>query len=182
MVPDWLLQYIRLLVNFSQNFPAGSPAVLFGNTWPGLGRQLGWLLSGIMGLLLLIEWWLALRREFRWYLWTTCLTIVISVWIGIPTIPGNLISMIVPLILVTAQLSERWPRGGNWAALLIIILLFFGEWALLFFDLNHVKPFSQLNLLIPLPLMLLIGLYWVRWWAIKPRRLLIEELKLGVSY
>jgi hypothetical protein len=37
----------------------------------------------------------------------------------------------------------------------------------------------QLNLIFPLPLVLLIGLYWVRWWAVKPRRLLIEELRLS---
>jgi hypothetical protein len=182
LVPDWLLQYLRLIYNFRQNFPPGTPGLLFKSIWPGLGTQLGWLLSGVLALILLIEWWLALRRDFRWYFWTVCLTIVISQWIGIPTIPANFSGLIIPLILISAMLTERWTLGGSWAAILITLILSAWEWALLNFDLTGMTPFNQLNLLIPLPLVLLIGLYWVRWWAVKPRRLLVEELKLGETY
>ena len=182
LVPDWVLQYIRLIYSFSKNFPPGTPGLLLKNTYPGLGTQLGWLLIGILAIILLLEWWLALKKDFPWYLWTVCLTIVISQWIGIPTLPANFCMLIIPLVLVAALLAERWPGGGNWIAALVTTMLFTGQWALLYYDLNSIKPFSQLNLLIPLPLILIIGLYWVRWWAIKPRRLLMEELKLGETY
>jgi hypothetical protein len=29
----------------------------------------------------------------------------------------------------------------------------------------------------PLPIFMLVGLYWVRWWAIKPAKTLIEALR-----
>jgi hypothetical protein len=77
---------------------------------------------------------------------------------------------------------ERWPRGGQWVAVLMAVILFIWEWAMYYLDLTGNQPGMQLNLLIPLPLILLIGLYWVRWWVIKPRRMLIEELKLNESY
>jgi hypothetical protein len=182
LVPDWIIQYLRVLYKFRQNFPPGNPGVLFKNTLPGLGTQLGWLVSGVLGLILLIEWWLALRKDFRWFLWTACLTIVISQWIGIPTIPGNFTGLILPLILISASFMERWLREGQWVAVLMAVILFIWEWALLYVDLTSTQPKMQLNLIIPLPLILLIGLYWVRWWALKPRRLLIEELKLVESY
>jgi hypothetical protein len=182
IVPNWILQYIKLIYNFSKNFPPGSPGVLLKNTYPGLGTQLGWLLSGILAAILLLEWRLALRKNYPWYLWTVCLTMVISQWIGIPTIPANYCILIIPLVLVSALLAERLPRGGKWIAALIIMILLIGQWALLDLDLSSIEPFSQLNLLIPLPLVLIIGLYWVRWWAIKPRRLLMEELKLSETY
>jgi hypothetical protein len=182
LVPDWIIQYLRLLYKFQQNFPPGTLGALFKSTWPGLGKQLGWLVSGVSALLLLIEWWLALRKDFRWFLWTACLTIVISQWIGIPAIPGNFIGLILPLILISALFIEHWPRGGQWVAVLMAVILFIWEWAMLYLDLTSIQPKMQLNLIIPLPLILLIGLYWVRWWAITPRRLLIEELKLGESY
>ena len=107
---------------------------------------------------------------------------VISQWIGIPIVPGNFTGLILPLIVISALFIERWPRGGQWLAVLMAIILFIWEWALFYFDLTGAQPKMQLNLIIPLPLILLIGLFWVRWWAIKPRRLLIEELKLGESY
>ncbi len=182
LVPDWIIRYFRLLFNFGQNFPAGNPAALFKNNWPGLGIQLGWLLTVIVSLILLVEWWLARRREFRWFLWTVCLTIVLSQWIGIPSIPANLSALVLPFVLVSAMLAERWPHGGDWVAVGLCILVFAWEWALYYLDISGSAPAIQLNLLLPLPLVALLGLYWVRWWAIKPRRLLVEELKLVEPY
>jgi hypothetical protein len=182
LVPDWTVQYIRLLYNFKNNFPPGSPIVLFTNQWPGLGRQLGWLVGVILVAILVYEWWVVLRKEFRWCLWTVCLTIVISQWIGIPTIPAQFILMLLPLILVAGMLAERWPRGGNWAAVLLSIILFVWEWGLVYMDFIGGVKFAYLNLMIPLPLILFIGLYWVRWWAIKPRRLRVEEMTFSGSY
>jgi hypothetical protein len=179
LVPNWIIQYIRLLYGFQENFPPGTPAVFFSNLFPGLGKQLGWVISGVSSLLLILEWWLALRKDFRWFLWTACLTMVFSQWIGIPTIPGNFIGLLLPLILISAMLTERWPREGQWVAIFMLLILFVWEWALFYIDLTSSQPKMQLNLIFPLPLVLLIGLYWVRWWAVKPRRLLIEELRLS---
>jgi hypothetical protein len=182
LAPGWVMDYIRLLYKFQQNFPPGTPGDLFKNIMPGLGKQLGWLVSGVCALILLVEWWLALRKDFRWFLWTVCLTIVISQWIGIPTIPGNFAGLILPLILISALFNEQWHHGGQWVSLLMAIVLFIWEWGLYYFDLNSSQPQILLNLIIPLPLILLVGLYWVRWWALKPRRLLMEELKLSETY
>ena len=182
LVPGWIVHYLRLLYNFSANFPPGSPGAFLASTSPGLGKQLGWLASGISALILLIEWFVALRKDFRWFLWTICLTMVISQWIGIPSIPANFIELIIPLLLICALLSERWPRGGPWVAVPISLLVFVWEWALYNLDVTGVQPAMQLNLIFPFPAVLLFGLYWVRWWAVKPRRLLIEELRLSETY
>lgn len=182
LVPDWLMQYLRLLYNYPENFPPGNLGMLFGNLWPGVGKQLSWLFSGILAIVLIIEWRLALHKDFRWFIWVACLTMVVSQWIGIPTIPGHFIQLILPIILISAMLSERWPRGGPWLAVFITAILFVWEWALYYINITGTQPSNQLNLIIPLPLILLLGLYWTRWWAIKPKRLMIEELKLGEIY
>ncbi len=182
LVPDWIIQYIRLLYNFSAVFPPGSPRLFFSSNFPGLGQQIGWLVTGLSVIILVFEWIVSLRKDFRRFLWAVCLTMVLSQWIGIPTIPGNFIELIIPLILIAAMLSERWRHGGPWSSILIVAVLFVWQWALYYLDLMGSQPAVQLNLIFPLPLILLIGLYWVRWWAIKPRRLLIEELRLSETY
>lgn len=179
LVPNWIIDYARLLYNFSKNFPPGTPGIFFTQIWPGLGKQLSWMVSGIAILILTIEWVLAIKKDYRGYLWTICLTLVISHWIGIPTIPANYIELLIPLILIPALLGERWPRGGQWAASFIAIMLFAWEWALYYMNLTGSQPALQINLIFPLPAVLLIGLYWVRWQAIRPRRLLMEELRLS---
>lgn len=179
LVPNWMQQYIKLLYNFPETFAGSTLAMLFKVSWPGLGIQLGWLVTVISAGVLLAEWWLARRRDFRWLLWTACLTIVVSQWIGIPTTPDNLTGLILPLILVASMLTEHWPRGGKWVATFMLLLIFAWEWVLLYLDIASPQATVLLNLLIPLPLISIIGLYWIRWWAIKPRRLLLEELRLG---
>ena len=179
LVSDWIVQYLRLVFNFSENFPPGTPRALFSQLWPGLGNQLGWLMSAVLGVILILEIWLALRKDFRHFLWTACLVMVISQWIGIPSVPGNYSALILPLILISAMLAERWNRGGQWAAVLLSLIVFTWEWALFYIDITGSHPGTQLNLLLPLPLVLLVGLYWVRWWAIKPKGMLLEELRLA---
>jgi len=182
LVPGWIVQYLKLIYSFSENFPMGNPGVLFIDLWPGLGKQIGWMLTGISVVILIIEWFFAIRKDFRWFLWTACLTMVISQWIGIPTIPGNFTGLILPLILISAMLTEHWSNRGQWISVLLAFIIFAWEWAILINDLNSPQPGMQLNLLLPLPLILFIGLYWVRWWAIKPKQLLIEEMRLGEIY
>jgi hypothetical protein len=179
LVPDWIIQYIRLLYTFNNNFPPGNLASLFSSIWPGLGMQLGWILSGICIVILILEWWLALRRDFRGFLWTACFTMVICQWVGIPTTPVNLFGTIFALIFISAMLSERWPRGGQWVAVFLSILLFIWEWALFYGNITGDHPKFQNNLIIPIPFVLLVGLYWVRWWAVKPRGLFLDALKFG---
>jgi hypothetical protein len=179
LVPDWIEQYLKIIYNFSDNFPSSNPGVLFRELWPGLGKQLGWLTTVLLGFVLVIEWYLSIKKDFGWFLWVACLTLVVSQWIGLPTIPGNFAGLILPLMLVSAMLTERWSNLGQWISVLLALMIFIVEWALMYTDLNGPLPGMQLNLLIPLPLILLFSLYWVRWWAIKPKRLLIEEMRLG---
>lgn len=182
LVPDWIVQYLRILAKFSQSFPPGTPGYLFQNNWPGLGKQLGWMFSAVLAIILLVEWWLALKKDLRWFLWTACLTIVVSQWVGIPTIPENYIGFLIPLIFISAMLSERWPHGGDWVAVFLCLVAFLWEWVVYRADITSGQPAMQLNLIIPFPLVLLVGLYWVRWWAIKPRSLLVEALKISETY
>jgi hypothetical protein len=177
LVPDWIMQYVRILFNYREYFPAGSLNALLLDQWPGIGKQLGWFVSIILAVLFILEARIALKKEFRHFLWTACLILVITQWIGIPMLPENLIVLLLPLILVAAALTERWKDGGPWIAVLLSLVLFSWEWALLYSDVTSAGPGTQLNLLIPLPLILLIGLYWVRWSVIRPRRMLLEELR-----
>lgn len=183
LVPDWILQYLRLLRRLPDYLPPGSPAAVFKQWWPGLGVQLGWVLTAILAVALLFEWWQALRRDFRWFLWTVCLTLMIGQWIGIPTTAAsNYVVLTIPFMLVVAELDERWRPGGRWAGLLLVAAAFAWEWALCIRGVSGARPDFSLGLIFPLPFILLLGLYWVRWWAIRPRKLMIEELRSSEAF
>ena len=182
LVPDWPIQYLRILWNYRDYFAPGTPGYAFSNWWPGLGRQMGWVLGAVVGLVLLVEWWLSLRRDYRWFLWTACLTMTVSLWIGIPVNPDAHVMLNLPLLLILSMFAQRWRRGGIWVAITGVVAVFVWEWGLIYATLGEVDPAMRLGLIFPLPLILLIGLFWVRWWTIHPKRLLIDELRSSETY
>jgi hypothetical protein len=177
-VPDWPLQNLREILAYVSYNPPGTPGAVFETWLPATGRKFGWGLSVILALIVLGEWILSRKKEFRWFLWTGSLTLVISQWIGIQTDPGNFILLFLPLILVFAMWAERWGRVGNGVIIFVMALLFVLPWAIFLQTVTYGdQPMQHPIMLFPLPLFLLITLYWVRWWAIQPRQLLVEELR-----
>lgn len=178
LVPDWPLQNLREILAYSAYNPPGTPGAVFEIWLPATGRQLGWALSVVLGLVLILEWVLVRNKDFRWFLWTGSLTLVISQWIGIQTDPGNFILVYLPMVLVFALWIERWARSGTIGVLFSMALLFFLPWLLFLETVTYGdQPLQHPVMFFPLPLFLLLTLYWVRWWGIKPRSLLIDELR-----
>lgn len=182
LVPDWPIQYLRILWNFPKYFPSGTPGFAFQTWWPGMGRQLGWLLSVFLGIILMIEWWLARRSNFRWFLWTACLTLAITPWIGIPVSPDIHVLLSLPFVVVVAMFEERWQKSGKLVVLAFVGSVFIWEWFLVLNTQGYIGSNLGLGLMFPHPLLLLFGLYWVRWWTIRPKRLLVDELRDSEKY
>jgi hypothetical protein len=177
-VPDWPLQNIREVLRYPAYNPPGTPGAAFSEWWPGIGERLGWVLSAVVGIITLLEWVAARGKGFRWFLWTASLTLVTSQWIGIQTDPGNFVVLFIPLALVFAVWEERWGSRGRWVILGIMLALFAGLWLLFVRTITDVgQPLQHPVLFFPVPLFLLIALYWIRWWAIRPSRLAVEALR-----
>jgi hypothetical protein len=171
LIPDWIVQNLREVIRYPSYNPPGTPRAAFMEWWPAWGSRLGWALTALMVITLLIEWWVNRGAEFRGFLWTVCLTLVVAQWIGIQTDPGNFIVLFPAMVLVFSQLSDRWKIGGRVFVILCLLVLFAGIWVLF---LNTVQPgqgsqpVQSAVMFFPLPAFLLITLYWVRWWTVQP--------------
>ncbi len=178
IVPDWLLQNLREVLRYPAYNPPGTPGAALAVWMPALGPRLGLALTLILVAILVVEWRAAWRQDFRWFLWTACLTLVVSAWIGIQTDPGNFIALLPALTLIFAVWQERWGLGGQISAAFAMVILFFGIWWLFLGTLDFGdQPQQHPIMFFPLPLFLLIGLYWVRWTAVEPLRLWVDEIR-----
>ncbi len=74
-IPDWPLQNLREMQRYTGYSPPTTAGAAFALWWPSVGRQLGWVLTILISILLISEWWLAHRKDYRWFLWTACLTL-----------------------------------------------------------------------------------------------------------
>jgi hypothetical protein len=169
LIPNWLMDNLREVMLYPSYNPPGSPQAAFQEWWPW-GQRLGWALMGLMGLILVLEWWANRTASFNGFLWTACLTLVVAQWTGIQTDPGNFIVLFPALILVLSLLDERWRTGGKIFIYLSLLLLLVSIWAIFLNTLVTAQgqPQQSAVMFFPLPAFLLVTLYWVRWWAVEP--------------
>lgn len=176
-LPDWIRQNLAEVMRYPGYNPPGTLGSALAAWFPAVGKRIGYVISGLLGLTLLIEWLRARRLDFRGFLWTACLTLTVAQWIGIQTDPGNFIVLFPALVLVFAGMQGRWKQAAGLWIILMMILLGVGIWALFISTVEYgYQPIQSPILFLPLPAFLLVSLYWIRWWAVKPPSTWYEEV------
>ena len=161
-VPSWPVDFFWATLRYV-DFHIGR-AVLDITTgwWPGIGRQIGWGIVLFGGIILMVEWYLAWGRDSRHLTWTVALTWVLALWIGIEVSMDNVFLLLAALIVTFSTWSMRWGRAGLAVSFGVAALLLTVPWW------RALAPGTPLPLLtLGLPLLALIGLYWVRWWFLR---------------
>ena len=184
--PDWMQQNIQDVLSYSGYTEPGTPGQALSQWLPGIGQRLGIGLSILVGIVLLVEWFLASRRKEKGLFWTFCITLVIGQWSGIQNDPGNYVLLFPAIPLIFSTWESRWKRGGRIVTLLTIITILVGIWAVFLLTVEHGdQPIQSPIMIFVLPVILIILLYSVRWWVIhNPKTwsdLISEGEKSGIS-
>lgn len=177
-LPSWLIENLRQIYQIYTTAAPNNPREILLAAAPGAGNQLGWALTIVMVVVLFIEWRASLHKDFIWFYWTALLTLAANNLIGIPTSPQNYIVMLPALILVFSTWDAHWRVVGKILITASIVVLFFGLWWLFLATLPTDEIITQSPIMFfPLPFFLLVTLYWVRWWVVRPTRPLLERLR-----
>ncbi len=171
--PGWLLPFARGAFadwRLAQGLSTGS---VFSLWWPGLGNRLSWVLAGVLLAVLIAEWSAVRLSEFNRFHWTACLTLAITPLFGFRSELQNLIVLLPSLALIFAVTRERW-KIGYWLTVTLLVLAFGIPWVLVA---NRSISFQMRAdlLFLFLPVFTVLGLYWIRWWAIRPPRTWFER-------
>lgn len=103
------------------------------------------------------------------------MTLVLTNFLVSRTATTNYVMLLPAVFMIFKVLEYRWPKVGK-AIVWALILLFFGGLWFLFFDTVQ-GNLEQPAMYLPLPLFCLFGLWWVRWWSIRPPLMPIEDLE-----
>jgi len=182
-LPGWFLPFLRALLAEYRHGAFFTPGTVFAGWWPAIGDKLGWALTAILVVVLFLEWRAVCRKDFRHFLWTACLTLTATPLLGISTHPGLYAALFFPLTLFLAVVAERWSRPRRWGlAGILLVLIFVGSWALIYYltGLDSLAPLRAI-LIFALPSLLLVDLYWIRWWAIRPPRTWFETIENEIA-
>ncbi len=173
LINDWPVQLLRQLI--AEDFVIGpTPLSVLAARVPGIQATLNGVLHVVAVLYLLIEWVLVIRKDVRWFVWTAMLTLVITVLITPHASSSNLVVLIIVFLLVFRIWEQRWKKFGTAAVGLSALLRVFGVWGLFLATVQGTVESPAM--LVPIPILCLFGLWWVRWWALRPAKLLLEDL------
>ncbi|HVP21268.1 MAG TPA: glycosyltransferase family 87 protein [Anaerolineaceae bacterium] len=170
LMPDWILQNIHEVLIYPSYNPPGTPGAALATLFPAMGQRLGYALTGVIIVILLFEWISGRNADFRGFVWMACLTLVASQWSGIQTDPGNFLVCFPAFALIFALIDERYRKMGWLISTLIMLFVGIGLWALFIktVDYSSGQPLQSPIMFFPLPAILFILLFWVRWWAFHP--------------
>jgi hypothetical protein len=176
--PGWLTDNLTLMTKYAIQFAPLTFGGLFKLWWDGTGEIVGWLLTLVLTIILIVEWWRALGKDLRWFLWTAGLTLVITNMIGIPTATSNYVVLLPVLTLVISILDQRSVGFGRYFVILVLLVVLGGVWWL-YFETTRSGPGLQQDpiMFIPLPVLVFIMLYWIKYWALNSVRLPVEKLE-----
>jgi hypothetical protein len=177
LYPNWLWPAFLRAVAANLRVDLLSPAWFFSVWFPASGAWIARGLAAFLVILLLVEWIGVWRSDNpRRLAWVVALTLAVAPLLGFSTTLANLAPLVFSFAVILPFVWERWDKRPA-LAILLFTLVFFAFPLLLRWQLTA-APFLADGLLFLLPPALtLLGLYWVRWYVVRPPRTWLDGVK-----
>ncbi len=173
LLPGWPIGWIQQLMNYpGYTDRIGSIVSIIAGVTPGIKDQVSTGLLIVFYAYMVFEWLRTRGNDIPTFLWTAYITLVITNFVAYRTATPHYVALLAPIFLVSKVMGERWGTFGKWLSGATYVLFFAGLWVL--FILTIKGNDEQAIMYIPVPVITLIGLWWTRWWAIRPPTRLVE--------
>jgi Glycosyltransferase family 87 len=183
LLPDWPLQWIRVLVGSSGRGDwYGSALSLVAFSIPTLKRAISIFLHGVVLVYLAIQWLRLRSNEERPYLWIVTMTLALTTLAGFRVDASNAIFLLPALFLIFKIWIDRWGLVGKIVAWFLMIVMAGSSWLAVLPLIRGTTGQEPVSLFLVLPTITILGLFWIRWWAIRGARLPYEVLRDRIGY
>ena len=172
----WGLSYIRAVLSA---WYRGANLTLdyILKTWiPNISFPAGRTVAILLGILLFIEWADSVHAHFRRVVWTASLSLAATPLIGFPIFSSNHVVLILPFILIVALVWERWQRFRILRVVLLLLLALLVPFGMYYRVVSVYDPLMIDLISVVPPVAAILGLYWMRWWVLRPRRTLFDRV------
>ena len=178
--PAWLLPYLSASLAMMRASFGTTAAQVLERLSPVYGARASQALTVLLVIVLIYEWAATRRADARRFIWAACLTLAVTPLVGFRIELGNLVVLFPSLALIFAAVANRW-RGGYWLASLLLLIVFVLPWGwyLRWTWEQNQRAYDYLVLF--LPLFTVAGLYWTRWWFVRPPRTWFDHVRTTLS-
>ena len=182
LIPDWFIPFLGNFIDQLGGIIPGSPGSVLVDRWGDIGYRLSLAITALITVLIVVEWWQAVRAGSRLFVWTAMFTLTASTWIGLKINPDHYILLYPALLLGLELLCERWKIRAYGIVLSILVLLFFINWGIYLLTMpDSAAIVISSFLLIPMPFASAFLLYWSKWWVVKAKKIDLEPTLLEIQ-
>lgn len=172
----WGLPYIRAVISNVMQGARLNLDVILASWFPDARFSLGGVVSIFLILVVFIESLGAVDAPFRRVVWTAALALSAMPLVGLGMFPSNYVVLLLPLILVVSLVWERWLRRRLIAVILLLFAaLFVPYWLYLETVVAYAPFYSELLYVLP-PGIMILALYWMRWWVVHSPRIWADQI------
>lgn len=178
--PDWFWPWMRAVAANWRADDIFTPTIFFQMWIPEQGARLWLLIGSIFLLILVIEWFSALRgKDYRRVVWVFALALAFAPLLGLSNTFANLAPLVFSFTFILPFAWERWKKYSYLILTLFVLLIFAFP---IFLRLSNIaSPLADgLTFLLP-PVLTILGLYWVRWYVVRPPRTWLDGVKREVQ-
>ena len=175
--PGWILPFLQASWN-NLKIPFGfSTHNILNHIWTDFGGQLYWIFLAVFIIILGIEWRASRGSSYRQIYWTACLSIALMPLLAMRSEMENLFVMVIPYALIFSVLVERWKIAGNFVAPIFLLLTLAVPWFISMAEPSLFGDMTENFLFLFYPVVAVFGLFWTRWWFIRPPRTWLDTVK-----
>lgn len=174
--PAWALPYARGVLSDwyrSSNLTFGHILSLW---FPDSKFSIGMWVSIPLGIILFLEWIGSIEAQFRRLVWTASLTLAVTPFMGFAIFPSNYVVLLPALILIVMLVWERWTRQRVLYVLFVLLAAFLVPFVLYTRVITNYNRITLDLLTVLPPIGMIVGLYWMRWWAFRSPRTWSDQI------
>lgn len=171
----WFVAYARaVLFDWNRGVDLGFGATLARMFSPLQFPDNRWI-AGVIAVVLLIEAIRAVNAHFRHVVWAAFLALAVNLMLGFAIFPSNHVVLIPAFVLITALVWERWTKSRLILSISLLVLVFLFSFGLYYQSGIAVQPIYVDLLKVLPPVLIVVDLYWMRWWAVRPPRIWADQ-------
>ncbi len=168
LLPSWFMDWLSIIIPKLQNLAwVQTPLLTIAALLPGIEKFLGIFLHVMLGVFLLIQLITVVKESRQKFVWKLFIIFIIAFLFNLQPSMAHLLLVLPALIFVFRFWVERWRIFGRLLSMGIILLLSIGSWLLALPDLQITEQDSTTILMVGLPIIVLVSMLWIRWWAFR---------------
>lgn len=175
VMPSWFMEWAAVMFETYQGWDwVNTPMMSLAALLPGIALPFSIFLHGaliVYSISLTITILGQSGRSFTYKLFTV---FIFAYLLHVQPSIFLLLLMIPAMFLVFRSWSERWGQFGILLSWGVLVLIGVGSWLLVYSTIDFTQPDYGPFLTIGFPLLVLMGMIWIRWWALRIPKLPYE--------